>query len=191
MKSIAACFLRIALLFFSALTIQSCGLAHRIHTVQEQGTDFSQYRTYGFVASLKPDGQGYTGIHEKYIRTAIVAELEKRGFEVAEKPDVWVNFYVVDKDKFDTDAHSSLSLGYSGYVGSCTYSNSAAHNLGACVSRYTERTLTIDIVDRQRRQVVWQGTAVGRKKAKPPKDWQEKVAELVSLIFRTYPGAAQ
>lgn len=183
-------FKRLAPLFVAIIFIQSCEISHRIYTVQEQDADFSQYRSFEFVESLGPSGQSYTSIHEKYLRIAIASELGKRGLELAEKPDLWVNFYVTEKDKYDTEYHSSLSLGYSGYVGSCAYFNSTAHNPDVCVSRYTESTLTIDVVDRARKQVVWQGVAVGRKKTKPPANWQDKVAELVSRIFTAYPTSA-
>jgi hypothetical protein len=58
------------------------------------------------------------------------------------------------------------------------------------VDQYVEGTLNIDIVDAQRKQLVWEGVAVGRVGDKTQQERQVALRSAVAEIFAKYPFRA-
>ena len=54
------------------------------------------------------------------------------------------------------------------------------------VNRYTEGTLTIDIIDAKKKELIWQGQGEGVLTKKTEKK-DEKIKEFVSKILEQYP----
>ena len=55
------------------------------------------------------------------------------------------------------------------------------------VQQYVEGTLNIDIVDARRKQLVWEGVAVGRVTDKQREQRQAAINAAVAEIFSKYP----
>jgi len=180
---------RLLLVVLATIVLSACESTPKIHSVFEQGADFTQYQTYAFLDELEPSGQEYTTIYGKYLRTAISAELQKRGLQEAKNPDLLVGYHIHTKEKVESQAYPSASARYYRYRGSYGYSYGMGYGTDIRVRQYTEGTLNVDVVDRERKQLVWEGVAVGRLKSKPPEDLQAKANEVVGLIFAEYPVA--
>ena len=58
------------------------------------------------------------------------------------------------------------------------------------VDQYVEGTINIDMVDAQRKQLVWEGVAVGRVTKKTQEDRQAALRGAVTEIFAKYPFRA-
>ena len=60
--------------------------------------------------------------------------------------------------------------------------------------QYTEGTLNIDLVDRQKNRLVWEGIAVGRIAKLKPEERAARIDATMAEIFARYPyraGAGQ
>ena len=58
------------------------------------------------------------------------------------------------------------------------------------VNQYTEGTLNVDIIDAQKRQLIWEGTAVGRVGNKQRDDRAAALDASIVEIFSKYPFCA-
>lgn len=171
----------------SGLLLSACSTAPRIHSIYEQGVDFSQYETFSFFQSHEPQGEQYLSLSDKYLREAIAKELRARGLREADNPDLLVGFNVSTKEKISATTYPSTAIGYYGYRGRYDYTYGLGYGAETRVNQYTEGTLNIDVVDRERKQLVWEGIAVGRMKDRPSSNLREEVHDIVSSIFKQFP----
>jgi hypothetical protein len=173
-----------ALLFACALLLAACQTAPRVRAEAAPGTDLARYSTFGFFEKLGTDQHGYTSIATAHLKQAVTRELESRGLHQAENPDLLVNFYVQTKDKIESYP-GTVGFGYSpfGWRG-------VGWGVGygsADIRSYTEGTLTIDLVDRQKNSLAWQGVAVGRLTESALKKTEATVNNAVGAIFAKFP----
>ena len=56
--------------------------------------------------------------------------------------------------------------------------------------QYTEGTLNIDVVDARKKQLVWEGVAVGTVGRVKPEQRGERIDAAVAAIFAAYPYRA-
>jgi hypothetical protein len=145
--------------------------------------DFMAYKTFGWVeadAAAPVDADASSGLLDKRIRSAIATELGARGMtEKAGDPDLLVVFHLGSKDKIQvTDWGYRYSSYYWGYGG---------RNID--VYSYTEGQLIIDLVDAQRKELVWRGsgTKVISNSKKSPEQLQAAINEAVNKIMQSYP----
>lgn len=172
-----------------ALILSGCTSAPRIHSIYEQGVDFNEYETFSFLQSLEPQGEEYLTLSDRYLRDAIRAELQARGFREAEDSDLLVGYNVSTKEKLSATSYPSTSIGYYGYRGRYGYTYGLGYGTETRVNQYTEGTLNIDVVDRAQKQLIWEGVAVGRLDDTPSKNLKAEVYEVVSAVFEEFPVA--
>lgn len=180
---------KLTLLCFTCL-LAACSTSPKIHALYEQGIDYSQYSTFSFAKELTPEGEEYNTLVEKYLKQAIALELQARGVQQvtpAGDSDLLVNFNISTQEKIQRTRAPSLSMGYYSYRGRPGYSYGLGYGTDYRVSQYTEGTLNIDVVDRARKQLVWEGVAVGRMKTLQPETMETEINEVVSSIFAEYP----
>lgn len=173
----------------SGLLLSACTTAPRVHSIYEQGVDFSKYDTFSFFQSHEPKGEEYLSLNDKYLRQAITQELKARGLRESENPDLLVGFNISTKEKISSTTYPSAPLGYYGYRSRYGYTYGLGYGSETRVSQYTEGTLNIDVVDREQKQLVWEGVAVGRLKDKPSQNLKAEVFDVVSAIFDKFPVA--
>lgn len=173
----------------STLALSACSTAPRIHSVYEQGVDFSQYRTFSFLKSLEPEGEEYLTLNDRYLREAISRELRARGFQEAENSDLLVGYNVSTKEKISSSTLPTTTIGYYSYRGLYGYTYGLGYGTETRVNQYTEGTLNIDVVDRAQKQLIWEGVAVGRLKDRPSENLKAEVYDVVSAIFEQFPVA--
>jgi Domain of unknown function (DUF4136) len=173
----------------AALALAGCASTPSIYVDTDPAADFAAYRTYDFVAPLSTDGPGYSSILSQYLRTAAARELEARGYTRRDKPDLLINFNVQTKEKIQT---SSLSSGprFGGYYGYRADYYGVWGGYETQITQYTEGTLTVDIVDAARKQLVWDGTVVGRVRDEDRKNLQPAIDKVITQIFAKYPYRA-
>lgn len=176
----------IAALALLAVTLfTGCASGPSIYVNTDPAASFATYRTYNFATPLGTDGPGYSSILSQYLRTATSRELEARGYQLSDSPDLLVNFNVQTRDKIQTTTTRSTPR-YGGYYGYRAGRYGVWGGYDTQVTQYTEGTLTLDIVDAARKQLAWEGTAVGRVQEKNRSNLQPVIDDLIAKFFAKY-----
>ena len=119
--------------------------------------------------------------------------MEARGYRYTESdPDLLVNFSARLAKKVQVDPLTSQQIGYYSYRRVGVYKTWPSYAYQNNVDEYTEGTLNIDLVDAKRKQLVWEGVAVGRvtddKLANPEPAIDKAVAEIFTkYTYRAAP----
>jgi hypothetical protein len=174
--------------------LAACESAPEIRSQTAPGANVAAYRTYGYVDKLGTDPAGYTTLNTRFIKEAVDREMQARGYVLAASPDLLVNFNVASKDKVEgtsTGPRTSVAVGYGGWGG---WRRGYGYGVGVGIGdtdirTVTEGTLTIDVVDAARKELLWTGSAVGRLTKAIQADPKPTIDKAVSLIFQKYPKA--
>ena len=145
-----------------------------VTTDYDTKTDFSQYKTFAF---YRPgiDKVSISDLDKKRILRAISYELENKGMHKSENPDVLISIF--------TKARQKVNIYESPWYPSYYYPYHRQH-----VSKYTEGTLFIDIIDKEGKKLIWQGIGKGflTKSSKPEKR-EAIIQKFVQEILDEYP----
>jgi len=178
----------------AALIAAGCASGPRVRTERDVTVDFSRYRTFAFADPLGTDRAGYQTMVSQYLKAATQRELEAHGLRLVEAdPQLLVNFNGKLSEKFRTTTvpSSSITFGYGhgGYYGYRTgiYTTWPLYPPETQVQSYTEGTLNIDVIDAGRKQMIWEGVAVGRVTDETMENLKPKIDEAVAAIFANYP----
>ena len=164
------------------LSVAACTTGPTIRSYTDPATVLSRFRTFGFY-SEQAKGQAYASFLSRHIESAIADEMQARGYLRSETPDLMINFHLQAQDKVQVTQTPATYYGWRrgyGYGG-------AYHT---DVRSYKEGTLNIDVVDRARNQLAWEGVAIGRINTKSLDDPQPAVKSVVAQVFQRYPARA-
>lgn len=175
----------------SVLLLNACVTTPEIRVNVDESADFSSYHTYGFVVPLGTDRAGYTTLVTKYLREAVSKELEKRGYVFSSDPELLVNFYTrLENRSFISSAPTPVY--YGGYY-DYRYGVYAAYPryiYRPYSYNYKEGTVNIDLVDAQKKQMVWEGIAVNEVDSQDLDNPQQAFSKVIAAIFMSYPYRA-
>lgn len=179
------------LLLLAVLSIGGCISAPEVRVNSDKNADFSSYHSYGFVDPPGTDRAGYTTLVTQYLKNAVSHELENRGYVYSDEPDLLVNFYTRLEDRsFITSSPTPVYFGgyyeyrhgvyaaYPYYINQ-TYSYS-----------YKEGTVNVDLIDAQKKQMIWEGIAVNEVSKQDLENPQQAFMEVIAAIFSQYPYQA-
>lgn len=180
----------IALLAVAGL-LAACATGPRIRAHSAPNAQVDRYRTYGFFEKLGTDDSSYASVLSLNLKNATARELEARGYRPSATPDLLVNFNLQTREKIDGTSGPSFGIGIgrgwghwrTGY--SWGFGVSDTH-----ITSRTEGTLTIDVVDRARNEIVWAGSAAGTITSKVLDDPRAAIDATVPKIFAKFPGRA-
>jgi hypothetical protein len=149
------------------------------------GFVLAAYRSYGYVDPVTYDKAGYSSITSGHVRAAIARELERRGLRPGTPADLLVNFDIRTADKLKQSVQPSLGVSYGSWGGL-----GLGVGLGTGGTRsVTEGTLTIDLVDRARNQMVWSGSVSGELSKTVVEQPQAAIDAAVRRTFERLPPA--
>lgn len=176
----------------AALVATGCASGPRVRVERDKTVDFSQYRTFAFAEPLGTDRAGYETLVSGYLKAATQRELLARGILLVEaNPQLLVNFNGKLNEKLRTtttpSSGISFAYGHGGYYGYRTGLYTTWPLYDTQVQSYTEGTLNIDVIDAERKQMVWEGVAVGRVTDETMENLKPKIDEAVRAIFANYP----
>ena len=178
----------------AVLVAAGCESGPRVRAERDKTVDFSQYRTFAFADPLGTDRAGYQTMVSQYLKAATQRELEARGLRLVEAdPQMLVNFNGKLSEKFRTTTvpSSAITFGYGhgGYYGYRTgiYTTWPLYAPETRVDSYSEGTLNVDIIDAAKKQMIWEGVAVGRVTDETMENLQPKIYEAVAAIFVNSP----
>jgi hypothetical protein len=165
--------------------LAACASKPTIRSNVDPAANFSQYRTFAFYDDATGRKAAYESFVNQYIKDAVVREMQARGLQQSEKPDLLVNIHVQTKDKVRVSETPSASYGYYGYRGGMY---GWGGGVSTTVDNYTEGTLNIDVVDRTASKLVWEGIAVGRIKDQSRDNLQPAIDAVVKQVFERFPA---
>ena len=162
-----------------------CATGPEIRRDANPSVDLGQYRSFGYCGPLATDRAGYEPVRTARLKAATRRNLEAKGYVYAEAdPDLLVNFYVNVEDRQEIRT-SPLSIGYYGYRrGFYT----GWHTRDIETVNYQEGTLTIDLIDRARKLLVWEATAEGRVSRQARQNPGPAIDTVVDQMMAPLPG---
>lgn len=153
----------------------------------DKKADFSVYRTYGFPKETGTDRGGYSTLVTSYFKDSVSTAMEARGYKYdAEHPDLLVNFYMNTQDRTETFADPDFGFGYYGYRRGL-YSPWPLYEQDRSIT-YKVGTVNVDIVDAEKKQLVWEGISEGRVSDEAMANPKVTVNAIVTDLMRQYPG---
>jgi len=173
-----------SLVAVSALGLSACQTKPDIRTQSAPGADLLKYQTFGFVEHPDTDKAGYTTLTTRYLKEAVTREMLARGYSASATPDLVVNFIAGSKDKVEGTTGPSVGVGYGRWYRGFGWGVGIGDR---DIRTFTEGSLTIDVVDHARSELVWTGTAAGRLTKKVLQNPQPAIDKAVAAIFAKYP----
>lgn len=155
----------------------SCG-AVRVNSDYDKKTDFTQFKTFAFFKN-GIDKVAISDLDKKRILRSIDETLTAKGFTKSETPDLLVTIFIKEREQINV---SQFNSGWGWGWGWNPY----AWGGNTSISRYTEGTLYIDLIDARKNELIWQGEGEGvLTKDTHKKD--EVIATFVTKILEQYP----
>lgn len=174
-----------------AVLLAGCASGPRISSEADPEANFGSYRTFGFYAPLALEKEGYATPTTDRIKTAARAQMESRGYVfTTEQPDLWVNLNAYMQEKTDVSTIPTVDYNYYYSYRARSYFAVPYWRDQTNVRQYTEGTLNVDLVDRARNRLVWEGIAVGRVSKVKPEERAARIDAAVAEIFSRYPYRA-
>jgi Domain of unknown function (DUF4136) len=160
-----------------------------IRTDADPSANLAAYKTFGYFDHVSTDKSAYTTIISTRLKEATRREMEKRGYTYVESnPDLLVNFNINIQNKTDVRSTPSASAGFYGYRAGM-YGAWAGYPQDVETYHYQEGTLSIDLVDSKKQQLVWQGIAQGKINKEAVENPGPAVDKVVGDIFAKFPGS--
>lgn len=171
-------------------TLAACASGPEVRTLADPTANFTQYQTFGFVDPLGTDSRGYQSIVSQQLKTATRREMEARGLRYdPANPQLLVNFSASLNDKMRvTTAPAPAYGGYYGYRRGF-YQPWPLYQDSTTVSEYQEGTLTIDVIDAGKKQLVWEGTVTKSITSKDTNNVGAALDAAVASAFAKFPVA--
>lgn len=171
--------LRILPLLLLLITV-SCASV-QVNTDYDKSVDFSKYKTFAYYKT-GIDKVEISDLDKKRILRSIDAALLAKGFTKSDHPDLLVNINAkaeknVNVNQFYSGWGYGWGPGWSPYWGGY-YS----------ASNSTDGILTIDLIDAEKKELIWQGTGVGYLTKNVDKK-DEVINNFVTQILAQYPPA--
>ena len=165
--------------FLLLLVLASCSSV-RVYSDYDKQVDFSPYKTYAFHKN-GIDKAELSDLDKKRILRAIDETMSTKGFTKSDNPDLLISFFTKEREEVNVNQFNA-GWGYGWGWGW----NPFLWGGNTMVTRHTEGSLYIDIIDAKKKELIWQGEGEGVL----TKDRDKKEAliqEFVSKILEQYP----
>jgi hypothetical protein len=180
---------RVALAVAVPLMLAACASGPDVRAIADPSVNFSQFQTFGFVEPLGTDRAGYQSMVSQQLKASTTREMQARGLRYdAANPQLLVNFNAKldDKMRVTTTPEPIMAPGYYGYRRGF-YNPWPMYAETTDVTQYTEGTLTIDVVDAARKQMVWEGTVTKSVTSKDQQNVNGAIDAAVTAAFTKFP----
>ncbi len=170
-----------------ALMMTGCASSPRIVANADPGTDFLQFRTFGFMQPLGTDSASGRTLTSQHLISAVTTELERRGLRrTDDNPDLLVNFFISTREVLTSSPSSASSMHWRrGRYG--TWSGYSMSMGTPTVTQQTQGTLAVDLVDARQRQLVWEGAASQRVTDSSRRNLEETLNSAIRDLFVELP----
>lgn len=153
------------LLGLATLAVAGCTSTRpALYRLQDPHLDVGAYHTFAFTP---PPTEASASLLHRWLQEATLSQLERRGYAFDPgDPDLLVHIGGALEDR-PADGHAAGTPFQTG--------------------DYTQGLLTIDLIDVQRRELVWQGVAKGRLGDEMLRDIGHAAQKAVAAIFEGFP----
>ena len=176
----------------------ACGGGLKINTDYNQLVDFAEFETYGFLPPEEERPQENQLIALR-INNAIVANIDAAGYRRVDRPeeaDLLVAWHLILDERFSvTTTGGGYTGGYygaygRGYWGRYGYAGGGwgMSTSYTTVNEWTEGTLVIDVIDREKDILVYRTTAQSKiRENVSPDERTERINEAVARMLEAFP----
>jgi hypothetical protein len=183
----------VATLAAVAVLVTGCASGPDVRGDYDRAADFGKYRTFNFLAPEGGNGAEFKSIAQQMLQQAATREMQARGYVKSENPDLLINFKGKLEEKTDIQStpapYYGPSYGYRGW-GGAPYGAYGYGGTEVTTRRYNVGTLVMDVIDREKRQAVFQGGLEDVVTSKMMKDKEGTLNNAVAAIFAQYPFVA-
>ncbi|NJD31606.1 MAG: DUF4136 domain-containing protein [Gammaproteobacteria bacterium] len=185
--------LRLRLLACAATValLAGCASGPSVQSDYDKAVDFGKFRTFGFVAQVGPDSTEFKSLALQTMQKEATRQMELRGYTLSDKPDLVINFKGKIEEKTDVESvpapYYGPGWGYYGWYGA-PYGGWGGQQV--TTRRYNVGTLVMDVVDREKRQAVFQSSIEGVVSKEAMKNREAAIAAAVDKLFARYPFRA-
>ena len=182
-----------ATLAAASLVVAACASGPEVRADYDHSADFGKYRTYGFVSqatasSISPPE--FKPLALQTIQSAAAREMESRGYKASPTPDLLLDFNGKLEERTDIETTPGgmygPGWGYGGWYGAPW----GGYGQQVRTRHYKAGTLVMDIVDREKRQSVYQGGVEGIVSTEMLRNPQASLTDAVARVFEGYPFVA-
>jgi hypothetical protein len=166
---------KFALLTVSILLLASCS-SIRVNSDYDKQVDFTTYKTFAFYKT-GIDKAEISDLDKKRILRSIDETMTAKGFSKSETPDLLISFFTKEREEVNVNQfNAGWAWGWNPFLwgGNTT------------VTRHSEGTLFIDIIDAKKKELIWQGEGEGAL-TKDTHKKDEMIKEFVTKILEQYP----
>ena len=173
----------IKLLLLTLVILFSSCSAVKVAVDYDSKVDFKKYKTFAFYKT-GIDKAKISDLDKKRILRAIESELSLLGLVKSENPDMLVSIFTKSREKVDVNQNNNFGYGF-GWGWNPWMGNGMNNNVN--ISQYTEGTLFIDFIDKEKKELVWQGVGTGALKIQNREKKEERIKEFVKEIVSRFP----
>lgn len=170
---------KFAFLSILVFLLTSCSSV-RVNSDYDKQVDFTSYKTYAF-HKTGIDKAEISDLDKKRILRSIDETMAAKGFTKSETPDLLISFFTKEREEVNVNQFNA-GWGYGWGWGWNPY----LWGGNTSVSRHTEGTLYIDIIDAKKKELIWQGEGEGVL-TKDTNKKDEVIKEFVTKILEQYP----
>lgn len=159
------------------LLLVSCGASVAVD--YDKKIDFAYYNTYNFYPSID---SGLSELDDARIMQITDSLLQQKGFVKSETPQLYINFFARENI---SASRSTLGIGIGSGGGNVGIGVSGGIPIGG---RVVNQELTIDFIDIQKDDLVWQAVANDEiKERATPQQKETYYFSVLQKIFKKYP----
>ena len=172
-------FIKISSTLILLCLITSC-TSVRVASDYDKNVNFDTFKTFAFYKT-GIDKAEINDLDKRRIMRAIESELLVKGFSKSSNPDILVSIFTKSREKINV--YSSNGFGPYGYGWGWSpwYWNNNSYT-----SSSTEGSLYIDLINTNKKELVWQGIGRGYI-SENMSNKEERIKEFVSKIMEKYP----
>lgn len=164
--------------FFALFALMSCAIQTSFD--YDRNVNFNQYKTYSF-HQISIDSLAMNSLDKSRIINAVKEEMSSKGFVLSETPDIIIDIIASSKRIIEADNYTD---GF--YYPGMWYDWGPYWN-NVYYTSYREGKLIFNIVDVQKKILVWQGIGEGIDLS-DLNTKEKQIKKAVQLVFRHFPS---
>lgn len=161
----------------------SCAPVRVVSTQKKEGINYEGYKSFNFMdVSYRNDSMVNVDIEKfRLLKATIAKEMQDLGYVQAPHPNLWVNIGIVIEPKVQTRTTDIREAPI--YIGQRRYHWESEE---VVVGKYEEGTVSIDIIDADRNEQIWEGVAAGTITGNLKK-LEKRINKAMELLFKKFP----
>jgi len=178
----------------AAALLAGCASQPKVLSDYDKSADFGKYRTFGFVSQVGADSTEFRSLAVQTMQSAATRQMELRGYTRSDTPDLVINFTGKIEEKADVESvpapYYGPGWGYGGFYGAPYGGWGYGGGTQVTTRRYNVGTLVMDIVDREKRQAVFQASISDVITKEMTQNREAAINGAVTRLFAKYPFVA-